>query len=538
MNRLHAVVMLTALSSGWLWGSQPFVAGDSYGSSRNEQAAKRGERETGEDSGSGSVFSGSGGSLKKKSTPEEIAAAVKEACKPLQASDPKAAAEELWQRLKSLECVLTPGYKATDEAKEFLGRLEGLIKNYSSPLGKQKFEAIALEGQASEEMPLILHALKVRGPYDSFYYAVYAILDKDCDARLTSSSASTDVSVTPTAGPSPSSTLSSQPAESMEKKLSPEEIAAAVKVASKPLTAIGPNEAAKELWGRLKQLEQFLTKKKGQDEAKEFLDGLPTMLSKFSVPLGEQKFNAIALDGQAVEERTFIRHVDAAEHTLDGRLDSPYFSFYYAVEKCLKKDLERRESSTASPSAGPSPSSTLSSQPAESMEKKLSPEEIAAAVKAASKPLTAIGPNEEAIELWGRLKDLERVLTPGYSAKEEAKEFLDKLEGLLQNYSSPLGEQKFNTIALEGQASEERTLIKHVDAAERNLAGGFDSPHFHFYREVELILKKDLERRASSAAIPFADASVTLTAVTSRTLSSQPQTRLKRNLLPKKSLQR
>lgn len=56
MNRLHAVVMLTALSSGWLWGSQPFVAGDSYGSSRNEQAAKRGSEKLVRTQGAGASF--------------------------------------------------------------------------------------------------------------------------------------------------------------------------------------------------------------------------------------------------------------------------------------------------------------------------------------------------------------------------------------------------------------------------------------------------------------------------------------------------
>ncbi len=617
--------MLTALSSGWLWGSRPFEAGDSNGSSRNERAAKRGERETGEASGG----------LKKASTSEEIAAAVKEACKPLQAIDPNEAAKELWQRLKSLEGVLTLGYSAIyeakefldklegliknyssplgeqrfnaiatkglasketrlkwhvsaatdgphlsfyyavgkilekdaeqrkptsgeiaaavkaasksleafdaneaakelwerlkslqrvlnpdsakEEAKEFLNKLEGLIKNYSSPLGEEKFNAIALDGEPMKERTLIKHvdAAECNSPYFSFYFAVEKILEKDRADRLTSSSACTDASVTLSAGPSPSSTLFSEPTGSVENK-SPEIIAAAVRDASKPLTASDPNEAAKELWGRLKELESTLTPGSEDREAKEFLGNFEGLIKNYSKPLGEQRFEATAFGGAgSMGERTLIKHVGSAMC-----YRAPLF--YYAVQKILEKDAEQRNSSIASPLADASHTltavtgSTLSSQPASSMEKNPTSEEIAAAVKAASKPLKASDPKEAAKKLWRRLKKLERVLTPDHSAKVEAKEFLDNLEGLIKNYSSPLGEQKFSATALEGQTSEERTLIKHVDAAESN------SSYFTFYWAVEQILDKDLERRASSAATPLADASHTLSAGTSRTLSFQP----------------
>ncbi len=388
MNRIYVVVVLSVLSSEWLWGMLPFEAGgsasDSHGRRGNEQIAKMGERKSGDDSGSGSF--GSGGNLKKELAPEEIAAAVKEACKPLQAIDPNEAAKELWVRLKSLERVLTPD-SAKEEAKEFLDKLEGLITNYSSPLGKQYFSAIAWEGQVERERMLILHVLDAeRNPtgglfyYYFFYDAVYAILKKDL-ARPASSAATplADASVTLTA--EPSSTLSSELTGSVEKKSSVI-IAAAVRAASKPLSASDPNEAAQELWGRLKNLERVLTPISAKEEAKEFLDKLEGLIKNYSGPLGKQKFEAIALEGQDAQERTLFKHVDAAMYDLADGLNSPYRFFYYAVESRLKNDRDRRTSSKASSSAdvlsalSAGTSSILSSQPIGSVEKQ-SPEIIA-----------------------------------------------------------------------------------------------------------------------------------------------------------------
>ncbi len=314
-------------------------------------------------SGSESSASGLSETMKLTSNQDVIAAAVREACKPFKAIDSNRAAKELWERLKRLERLLTRGYSAKEEAQKFLDNLEGLIKNYSSPLGEQKFNAIALDGQPMKERTLIKHVdaaehdLKgnLDSPYFSFYREVEKILEKDLERRQSSKAS-------PSAGTS--STLSSQPTESMEKKPSPEEIAAAVKAASKPLTAIGPNEAAKELWGRLKQLEQFLTKNKGQDEAKEFLDRLPTMLSKYSIPLGVQKFRAQPVTIESAREATLEDHVVAAKKNGENW---PHYFFYNYVASILSQDAqkiltsrstssdgEREDAATAAPSA-PSP---------------------------------------------------------------------------------------------------------------------------------------------------------------------------------------
>ncbi len=245
MNRVYGVVILTALSAGWVCGSDPFFPGAGASSAL-------GSTETSE----------------SECSADQVAEFLKMQCLPLKSEKPLEAAEELLDRLGEIAGEINGEF----ELKKFFDILPELIKIYPEPLGEQKF----LKSNETTLIEIVKwfkwtsSNFSSRDVFDrqselqfslrrSFYERVEEILikdrearderavqsaqsidkdkpagtvmsgpglgssiaasGKDCDDRLTSSSASTDASVTPTAGPSPSSTLSSQqPTGSVEKK--------------------------------------------------------------------------------------------------------------------------------------------------------------------------------------------------------------------------------------------------------------------------------------------------------------------------------